>query len=154
MIKLATKNDLEGVSKLRDYGHSIHANNNPKLFKEIISKEANNYLNEILENPNFCIYVSIIDDKIVAYAIICIREKPENPVMYKQKICFIEDICVDKNYQKQGIGKELFKSIKDFAKDNECNEIELNVWEFNKNAISFYEHLGFKTSRRIMGLEV
>ena len=74
--------------------------------------------------------------------------------MYKQKICFIEDICVDKNYQKQGIGKELFKSIKDFAKDNECNEIELNVWEFNKNAISFYEHLGFKTSRRIMGLEV
>ena len=53
------------------------------LFKEIISKEANNYLNEILENPNFCIYVSIIDDKIVAYAIICIREKPENPVMYK-----------------------------------------------------------------------
>lgn len=27
MIKLATKNDLEGVSKLRDYVHSIHANN-------------------------------------------------------------------------------------------------------------------------------
>ena len=154
MIKLATKNDLEGLSKLRDYVHSIHANNNPKLFKEIISKEANNYLNEILENPNFCIYVSIIKKKKVENKKKNKNKKPENPVMYKQKICFIDDICVDKNYQKQVIGKELFKSIKDFAKDNECNEIELNVWEFNKNAISFYEHLGFKTSRRIMGLEV
>lgn len=154
MIKLATKDDIQGIIRLRHYVHSIHSANKPNVFKKDITREADNFLYEILEDPNFSIYISTINDKIVAYAIICIREKLENPVMYKRKICFIEDICVDKNYQKQGIGKELFKVIKDFAKDNECNEIELNVWEFNNSAINFYEHLGFKTSRRIMGLEV
>lgn len=49
------------------------------------------------------------------------------------------------NYRGSGLGKEAMKLILDFA-FNELNlhRVQLNVFSYNKNAISLYEKLGFK----------
>lgn len=46
------------------------------------------------------------------------------------------------------------QQVKKEAKENNFNQIELNCWEFNENAIKFYESIGLKTQRRIMEIEV
>ena len=36
------------------------------------------------------------------------------------------------------------------AKELDCRRMELNCWDFNENAIDFYEAIGMNTQRRIM----
>ena len=62
--------------------------------------------------------------------------------MNDRKIFHIENICVDKNHQKKGIGKKLYKEIVQIAKERNIKNIELMVWGFNENAINFYKSLG------------
>lgn len=64
--------------------------------------------------------------------------------MKDRKILHIEDICVDENYQKRGIGKKLYSQIVELAKEKKIDNIELMVWGFNKKAIKFYENLGMR----------
>ena len=56
--------------------------------------------------------------------------------------------------RRKGIGKLLIEEVKKQARENDYNKIELNCWEFNESAMKFYESIGFKTQRRIMGLEL
>ena len=39
---------------------------------------------------------------------------------------------------------------KEYAKEKGFHRIELNMWEFNKGALAFYESVGFETYRRYM----
>lgn len=48
----------------------------------------------------------------------------------------------------------LFTHIVDYAKSNEASSIQLNVWDFNENAIKFYESLGMSTRNRRMELNI
>lgn len=48
----------------------------------------------------------------------------------------------------------LIEEVKKEAKVINCNKIELNCWEFNENAMKFYEKIGLKTQRRIMEIEI
>ena len=41
-----------------------------------------------------------------------------------------------------------------FAKEKGFSRIELNMWEFNQDALAFYEAAGFKTFRRYMEMMI
>ncbi|MBR6312144.1 MAG: hypothetical protein IKR51_04135 [Oscillospiraceae bacterium] len=40
-----------------------------------------------------------------------------------------------------------------FAAKDDLDRVELNMWEFNADALAFYESLGFETYRRYMELK-
>jgi Acetyltransferase (GNAT) family. len=44
----------------------------------------------------------------------------------------------------------LFNYLVDFAKNFGANVLELDVWEFNKEAFRFYEEMGMETVTRKM----
>lgn len=56
----------------------------------------------------------------------------------------IERIYVLKKYQGRGIGAQLLEHAVRVAQEGGVLNIWLGVWEFNVNAISFYEKYGFK----------
>ena len=62
----------------------------------------------------------------------------------------IDEFCVDKAYRRQGIASEMISFIRNYAKEKGWNRLELNMWEFNEEALAFYEAMGFKTYRRYM----
>jgi GNAT superfamily N-acetyltransferase len=57
---------------------------------------------------------------------------------------------VDQDYRRKGIGRMLFNYLVDFAKNFGANVLELDVWEFNKEAFRFYEEMGMETVTRKM----
>lgn len=57
----------------------------------------------------------------------------------------LQRIYVDKAYAGQGIGKTLLNACLQKAKELNKNTMWLGVWEFNPNAIKFYERQGFQT---------
>ena len=62
----------------------------------------------------------------------------------------IDELCVDKDQSRQGIARSIMKYIENYAKEIGIERIELNMWEFNEEARSFYEKSGFKTYRRYL----
>ena len=43
---------------------------------------------------------------------------------------------------------------KEYAIEKNCDFLMLNVWEFNENAVRFYEEYGFKTRTRHMEIKL
>ena len=44
----------------------------------------------------------------------------------------------------------MIRFIRAFAREKGYRRLELNMWEFNRGALAFYEAAGFSTYRRYM----
>jgi diamine N-acetyltransferase len=66
----------------------------------------------------------------------------------------MDDFGVDRTYRGKGMGKIFFEKIVEFAKQIEADSLELGVWEFNEDAIKFYESMNLKTKMRRMEIEL
>ena len=73
-----------------------------------------------------------------------------NPFMKERDFLDIDEFCVDEAYRRKGVATSLITFIKEYAKEKGFHRIELNMWEFNKGALAFYESVGFETYRRYM----
>ena len=67
-----------------------------------------------------------------------------------RNVLWIDELVVDEKNRGNGTGKVLFKEVMKIAKIKKCNFVELNCWNFNENAIKFYEKCEMKTQRNIM----
>ena len=59
-------------------------------------------------------------------------------------------MCRWKN-RRDGIGRKLINKAIEVAKENNCKRLELNCWEENYKAISFYEKQGMQTQEKNYG---
>ena len=80
--------------------------------------------------------------KIVGYCSMSITQNFSNQ---GEKAC-IDDLIVDENYRKKGIGLKLITEIILIARFRGCKHIELNASFEKKKAHAFYEELGFQNS--------
>ena len=74
--------------------------------------------------------------------------------MYVRDYLDVDEFCVDENYRRQGIAGAMIHFIRDYAKEKGFNRLELNMWEFNRGALAFYEAAGFRTYRRYMEMKL
>ena len=91
-------------------------------------------------------------ESVLGYCFCIIKRNAGHAVLNDFNSLYIDDFCVDPGCQKMGVGKMLFAAVKEYARQINVYEIDLNVWEFNEGAIRFYERCGFKTQRRHMEL--
>jgi GNAT superfamily N-acetyltransferase len=48
----------------------------------------------------------------------------------------------------------MIRFIRDYTKEQGIHRLELNMWEFNHNALAFYEATDFRTFRRYMEIHL
>lgn len=56
----------------------------------------------------------------------------------------VATIAVARNFQRKGIGSQLFQKILDYSKDHEVNRVFLEVRTNNETAIEMYKKYGFE----------
>ena len=66
------------------------------------------------------------------------------------KTLYIDDICVDEAFRRQGAAQALYCFVRDYAKDQGCYNITLNVWACNPGARNFYEQMGLVPQKTCM----
>ena len=57
---------------------------------------------------------------------------------------------VRRAYWGHGVGRRLMHHAEGWVREQGVAEVLLNVWEFNRRAIEFYEGLGYETVSRRM----
>lgn len=141
VIRRAEIADFQGVHKLIMQVHKLHINERNDIYKDVDPMNFEEFKTELLNSNNIYL-IAELENEIVGICFSQIKEILNNKIMKNRKILHIEDICVDENYQKKGIGKKLYNQIVELAKEKNIDNIELMVWGFNENAIKFYENLG------------
>ena len=122
----------------------------PEVFKPGFSDELRDYIYDIFRDPAKKIAVAELNGQICGFAVLNHIVRPENPFMFERNYLDIDEFCVDKGFRRQGIASAMISFIRDFAKEQGFSRLELNMWEFNREALAFYEAAGFTTYRRYM----
>lgn len=154
IVRFAMENELGRVNELRKQVNDIHVEGKPEVFKPGFGEELRDFVNVIWNDPEQEIVVAEDDGVICGFAVLHHINKPENPFMKERDFIDIDEFCVDKDHRRKGAASAMVSFIKEFAKEKGFSRIELNMWEFNQDALAFYEAAGFKTFRRYMEMMI
>jgi len=145
-IRPANEGDYERLSELLAQIGGLHHSGRPDIFRAGIKKYNLEQLREILNNPERPVFAAVNQDNLlIGYAFCEIMDYENHPVFNRFKSLYIDDICVDEALRNQGAGALLLEKCKEFAKEQGCYCVHLNVWNFNGSAVKFYEKCGFDT---------
>lgn len=154
MVRVAKKDDLPQINSIRRQVHLLHSQSRPDVFKAQFGKDLEDILSEKFENNPSSVIVFEDSGKIKGFALTEAVIKEESPYNCERSFFRVVEFGVDKNCRRQGIGTEIFDFIKDLAKQKHYSKIELDMWEFNENALQFYQAQGFKTYRRYLDFDL
>jgi len=154
IIRFAKENELVRVNELRKQVNDLHVEGEPDVFKEGFNDELRDHVYDIWNDSEQEIVVADSDGTICGFAVLHHIVKPATPFMYERDFMDVDEFCVDKEYRRQGVASEIITFIRKYAKERGFNRIELNMWEFNQDALAFYEAVGFKTYRRYLEMKV
>ena len=102
-----------------------------------------NNLKDELNNIDSYFYFIILKNKIIGYTKLNF-ESAQTEKIFIGKAFEVERIYLLSKYKRKGYGRKAFENIFQIGKKKGYEKVWLGVWEYNKNAIEFYKHLGFK----------
>lgn len=152
MIRKAEIQDIPVLNQLLEQVLLVHHQKREDIFKPNGKKYSNVQLKEILTNEKTPVFVYENEqNQVCGYAFCIFQQHIDHAILSDIKTLYIDDLCVDENYQHQHIGQQLYEYVIAFAKENHCYNVTLNVWACNEGAIRFYEKCGLKPQK--IGLE-
>ena len=152
MIRMAKEKDIPKMGDLLKQVCLVHHNGRPDIFN-IGRKYSDEELKELLKDEKRPILVCVDEnDEVMGYCFCIFQQHVGNSVMTDIKTLYIDDLCVDENLRGKHIGKQLYEAAVQFAKENECYNLTLNVWSCNQSALRFYEAQGLVPQK--IGMEL
>lgn len=112
------------------------------FYKQLSDIElAKRFISERLNNKESVIFVAFdeVSNKPVGFT----QLYPKYSSMRAVKNWILNDLYVEADYRKQGIGNNLIKTAMDFAKSTQSKFVELSTQVENYTAQSLYEAIGF-----------
>ena len=150
LVRFAREEELARVNELRKQVNDLHVAGRPQTFKPGFCDELRDYVYTIFADPEKKIVVAELDGQICGFAVLNHIIRPENPFMFIRDYLDVDEFGVDQNFQRRGAASAMIRFIRDYAKAQGFQRLELNMWEFNRGALAFYEAVGFTTFRRYM----
>jgi len=98
------------------------------------------FIDARLENNESIIFVALEENRPVGFT----QLYPKYSSARLTKNWILNDLFVDSDYRKQGIGEELIKTAMNFAKIQGSTFVQLETAVDNFSAQSLYEAIGFK----------
>ncbi len=83
-----------------------------------------------------------------------IYDTPPVPSMVPRRRAHVENLIVDAERRRRGVGRRLIAAASDWARRHGADELLLTVWEGNDAAVRFYESLGFGRVNTVLGRSI
>jgi ribosomal protein S18 acetylase RimI-like enzyme len=155
MIREATPHDLDGVNRVLGEADAYHHDALPHIFRiPEDSPRAIAYLLAVIAADDAALYVAECDGTVIGIVQVGARSTPDIPLLVPRRYAVVETLAVLAAHRRAGVGRALMERTQRWAAEHGMTEIELNVWEFNRDAIAFYQALGYSTARRTMHKDV
>ncbi len=141
MIRKATNNDLSAITQLYREQFREMAKLIPDFVKE--GDQSTEFIKNTITKDDSDILVYEYNRNIVGFILLQAKTRPDFDFIIPGKYCYIMDIIVTEKHRGKGFGTALMNSAKDWAKEQNCNFVNLDVLVNNSEAIRLYKKLGF-----------
>lgn len=154
-VRKAAADDYNSLCELFREIDALHRDNLPHIFQKPngAAREQAYYL-ELIADENVALLVAAVGETLVGFVHGIVKDTVTLPIFVPRRYVTVDGIVVKAGFQNHGIGRILMDKIQAWAVAKGATSIELNVYEFNKTAISFYERLGYQTFSRKMSKEL
>jgi ribosomal protein S18 acetylase RimI-like enzyme len=154
-VREATADDYGSMCELFNEIDALHRDHLPRIFQQPpgAPREKDYYLG-LLADENVALLVAESGSDLVGYVHAIIKDAPAFPILVPRRYAVVDAVVVRSGSQFHGIGRRLMDEVQAWAIAKGATSIELNVYEFNEPAISFYERLGYRTLSRKMSKEL
>ena len=148
---MAEEKDIERMHELLTQVNLVHHKGRPDLFK-CGRKYTDEQLREILRDKKRPIFAAVDEnDCLLGYAFCIFQQHLNDNILTDIKTLYIDDLCVDETKRGLHIGSTLYNAVLDFAREQGCYNVTLNVWSCNERAMKFYENCGLRPQK--VGME-
>lgn len=141
MIRKAIHNDILAIAELYREQFREMAKLIPDFIKE--GNQSVELLEKTISSDDSDILIYENDGTVVGFILLQAKERPDFDFMLPGKYCYIMDIIVTEAHRNKGFGTALMSSAKDWAKEQNCSFVNLDVLANNPGAIKVYEKIGF-----------
>ena len=144
-VRKALSGDLDGIYSTFSLADLMHLKAHPEVFQKPADPSGiQEYILMGIQAEDAIVFVAEVNDEIIGAVIAVIRQTPEISVLVPGSYVSVENLVVAKESRKLGVGRALMEAIHLWAQEHNLNQIQLTVWDFNKDARIFYEKMGYK----------
>ena len=149
-IRKAEQRDVAGIMRLLAQVAEVHHKIRPDLFKGGVTKYTEEELKAIFCEPTTPVFVCEEEGAILGHAFCQIKEVKDSILFCDRKTFYIDDICVDENARRKGVGRAIYEFVLAYAKEIGCDYLTLNVYKANESAAGFYRAMGMEERNIVM----
>ena len=148
-IRAMLPEDFPAVSAMMDDLHALHVAGRPDLYVPMSPIYPESVYLEKLNSPDM---LCLIAEEDGAPAGLCFVEMRKRTGMRNIPSAYVDDMYVAPAFRRQGVATALFREAEKLAREKGAVRLDLMVWNFNREALAFYESLGMKPQRYILEL--
>ena len=148
-IRTMLPEDFPAVSAMMDDLHALHVAGRPDLYVPMSPIYPENVYLEKLDSPDM---LCLLAEEDGAPAGLCFVEMRKRTCMRNIPSAYVDDMYVAPAFRRRGVATALFREAEALAKAKGAVRLDLMVWNFNENALAFYQSLGMKPQRYILEL--
>lgn len=153
-IRTATIDDYDAICALYTEGDTLHHTAHPEAFLPARERpRSREFIDIALSDPSSTVLFAEIGDDVAGLVRVAVRPSSTHPARLRKKVGQVEELIVFEAHQGIGAGKALMSAARGWCEEQGVNDMMLTVWEFNTDAIAFYERLGYRSLSRTMRLE-
>jgi ribosomal protein S18 acetylase RimI-like enzyme len=143
-IKKCTLEDSPLLQEIgcETFNETFKDQNSPENMKAYLERAFNlEQLEKELSNPNSEFFFVYFNNEVAGYLKVNTNDAQSEDM--GEESLEVERIYIKKEFQKHGLGKNLFNKAIEIALEHHKKKVWLGVWEKNENAIAFYKKMGF-----------
>lgn len=119
-----------------------------RVFEDVFEMEGftmpgDRYLQQLLERQDFFAYVALQDNQVAAGLTAYMLQQYYSAL----PLVYIYDLAVKREFQRQGLGKSLIKSVTDYSKEIGAEEVFVQADEPDVHALEFYRSTGAREEK-------
>ena len=146
-IREATLSDHPQLKELFDELDRVHREHAPRIFREPSSDpRPPQWLQQLISDPRWSLPVAVEGECCIGLATVCLKEVPAFPVFIPQQYALIDNLVVHAAWRRRGVARRLYRACESWAEQHNAAWLEVNVWDFNVEALDFYAAVGFAAS--------
>ena len=142
-IKIEHTRDFHELAKLNKTVQTWHHDNYPDEFKPFDIHAVENAFEKMIQDDNVFAFIACNQKESIGYLLGYIKTRTDSAFQYEKTVLYIDQIAVIQEYQKSGVGQLLMNRAYELAIAKQIMEVQLDFWEGNQSAESFFSKNGF-----------
>ena len=154
-VKLLQPEDSAGFLAIAAQVDALHHQALPHLKKppDEVKRSEEEFLS-MLGQPDTWLFGVDHEGALIGLIKVRLLTRPEDVANHPSRTMIIDALAVEEGWQRRGVGRLLMDHAIEWARSHDAQSVELRVFEFNTDAIAFYESMGLRTLTRILSLSL